>query len=180
MVRAPILHVNGDDPEACLFAMRLAVDYRMQFRKDVVVDLVCYRRRGHNEAEDPMKTQPLMYQQIEVHPTTRELYAGGLVGEGVMDRGTMESMVDDYRDALEAGEHVALALVHEPDSSLFVDWRPYLGHDWDAPGDTRVSAVSGCDPCRNVSTQYPTASPCTARCRRSSTTVGAWLRARCS
>ncbi|MYD97000.1 MAG: 2-oxoglutarate dehydrogenase E1 component [Gammaproteobacteria bacterium] len=138
MVRAPILHVNGDDPEACLFAMRLAVDYRMQFRKDVVVDLVCYRRRGHNEAEDPMKTQPLMYQQIEVHPTTRELYAGGLVGEGVIDRGTMESMVDDYRDALEAGEHVALALVHEPDSSLFVDWRPYLGHDWDAAGDTRV------------------------------------------
>ena len=138
MVRAPILHVNGDDPEACLFAMRLAADYRMQFRKDVVVDLVCYRRRGHNEAEDPMKTQPLMYQQIEVHPTTRELYAGGLVGEGVMDRATMESMVDDYRDALAAGEHVALALVHEPDSSLFVDWRPYLGHDWNAPGDTRV------------------------------------------
>ncbi len=138
MVRAPILHVNGDDPEACLFAMRLAADYRMQFRKDVVVDLVCYRRRGHNEAEDPMKTQPLMYQQIAVHPTTRELYAGGLVGEGVIDRATMESMVDDYRDALAAGEHVALALVHEPDSSLFVDWRPYLGHDWNAPGDTRV------------------------------------------
>ena len=142
MVRAPILHVNGDDPEACLFAMRLAVDYRMQFRKDVVVDLVCYRRRGHNEAEDPMKTQPLMYQQIEVHPTTRELYAGGLVGEGVIDRGTMESMVDDYRDALEAGEHVALALVHEPDSSLFVDWRPYLGHDWDARGGHPGAAVA--------------------------------------
>jgi len=139
MVRAPILHVNGDDPEACIFAMRLAVDYRMQFRKDVVVDLVCYRRRGHNEAEDPMKTQPLMYQQIEVHPTTRELYAGGLVGERVIDRGTMETMATEYRDALAAGEHVALALVHEPDGSLFVDWRPYLGHDWNAPGDTRVA-----------------------------------------
>ena len=138
MVRAPILHVNGDDPEACIFAMRLAVDYRMQFRKDVVIDLVCYRRRGHNEAEDPMKTQPLMYQQIHVHPTTRALYAGGLVGEGVADRATTERMVEDYRAALEAGDHVALALVHEPDSSLFVDWRPYLGHDWDAPGDTRV------------------------------------------
>ena len=138
MVRAPILHVNGDDPEACDFAVRLAVDYRTQFKKDVVIDLVCYRRRGHNEAEDPMKTQPLMYQQIHVHPTTRALYAGGLVGEGVTDRATTERMVDDYRAALEAGNHVALALVQEPDSSLFVDWRPYLGHDWDAPGDTRI------------------------------------------
>ena len=142
MVRSPILHVNGDDPEACIFAMRLAVDYRMQFKKDVVIDLVCYRRRGHNEAEDPMKTQPLMYQQIHVHPTTRALYAGGLVGEGVADRATTERMVEDYRAALEAGDHVALALVHEPDSSLFVDWRPYLGHDWDAPADTRVDLPS--------------------------------------
>ena len=138
MVRAPILHVNGDDPEACLFAVRLAVDYRMQFKKDVVIDLVCYRRRGHNEAEEPMKTQPLMYRQIHVHPTTRALYAGGLVGEGAIDRATMQAMVDDYRAALEAGEHVALSLVHEPDSSLFVDWTPHLGHDWNTPADTRV------------------------------------------
>lgn len=138
MVRAPIVHVNGDDPEACLFAIRLAVDYRMQFKKDVVVDLVCYRRRGHNEAEEPKKTQPLMYQRIDVHPTTRALYAGGLFGEGVIDRATLDRMVDDYRAALEAGEHVALALVQEPDSSLFVDWMPYLGHDRDAPGDTRI------------------------------------------
>ena len=79
-----------------------------------------------------------MYEQIDVHPTTRALYAGGLFGEGIIDRPTMDGMVDDYRAALEAGEHVALALVQEPDSSLFVDWRPYLGHDWDAPGDTRV------------------------------------------
>ena len=138
MVRAPILHVNGDDPEACLFAVRLAVDYRMQFKKDVVIDLVCYRRRGHNEAEEPMKTQPLMYRRIHMHPTTRALYAGGLVGEGIVDRATIDGMVEDYRTALAAGEHVALSLVHEPDSSLFVDWTPYIGHDWDAPGDTRV------------------------------------------
>ena len=138
MVRAPILHVNGDDPEACLFAVRLAVDYRMQFKKDVVIDLVCYRRRGHNEAEEPMKTQPLMYRRIHMHPTTRALYAGGLVGEGIVDRATIDGMVEDYRTALAAGEQVALSLVHEPDSSLFVDWTPYIGHDWDAPGDTRV------------------------------------------
>ena len=74
MVQAPILHVNGDDPEAVLFVTQLAVDYRNEFEKDVVVDLVCYRRRGHNEADDPFITQPLMYNQIKQHPTTRDQY----------------------------------------------------------------------------------------------------------
>ena len=138
MVQAPILHVNGDDPEACVFAMQVAVDYRMQFRKDVVVDLVCYRRRGHNEAEDPMKTQPLMYQAIHRHPTTRALYAGRLVAEGATTKKEADALVGMYRYALDSGDRMALSLVHEPDSSLFVDWTPHLGHDWDAPGDTRV------------------------------------------
>ena len=138
MVQAPILHVNGDDPEACVFAMQVAVDYRMRFRKDVVVDLVCYRRRGHNEAEEPMKTQPLMYQAIRRHPTTRALYAERLVGEGATSKQEADALVGMYRYALDSGDRMALSLVHEPDSSLFVDWAPYLGHDWDAPGDTRV------------------------------------------
>ena len=138
MVRAPIFHVNGDDPEACVLAVQLAVDYRMQFKKDVVIDLVCYRRRGHNEAEEPMKTQPLMYQAIRKHPTTRTLYVTRLIEEGLIDAETADAQVDSYRSALDSGEHVALSLVHEPDESLFVDWRPYLGHDWEARGDTSV------------------------------------------
>jgi len=84
MVQAPILHVNGDDPEAVVFATQLAADYRMEFRKDVVIDLICYRRRGHNESEEPMKTQPQMYQRIRSHPTTRTIYVDRLVSEGVV------------------------------------------------------------------------------------------------
>jgi len=137
MVQAPILHVNGDDPEAVVFAMQLAVDYRMEFHKDVVIDLVCYRRRGHNEAEEPAKTQPEMYSKIRKHPTTRALYARQLAGEGLLDEARDQQLVDAYRDALDTGRHVALSLVSQPDSSLFVDWRPYLGHEWTSPCDTR-------------------------------------------
>ncbi|TVS08628.1 MAG: 2-oxoglutarate dehydrogenase E1 component [Gammaproteobacteria bacterium] len=137
MVQAPILHVNGDDPEAVVFAMQLAVDYRMEFHKDVVIDLVCYRRRGHNEAEEPAKTQPQMYTKIRKHPTTRTLYVRQLVEAGVIKEEDAEVQVESYRDALDTGRHVALSLVSEPDSSLFVDWRPYLGHEWTSPCDTR-------------------------------------------
>jgi 2-oxoglutarate dehydrogenase E1 component len=136
MVQAPILHVNGDDPEAVLFAMQLAVDYRMEFHKDIVIDLVCYRRRGHNEAEEPAKTQPLMYQKIRKHPTTRTLYARALVKQGVLSEEDDQRLVDDYRAALDEGKHVALSLVRDPDTSLFVDWRPFIGHQWTSPCDT--------------------------------------------
>ena len=137
MIQAPIFHVNGDDPEAVLFVTQLAVDYRMQFKRDVVIDLVCYRRRGHNEADEPSGTQPLMYQQIAKQRTTRELYADALVNAGVLSAEQVQSKIDDYRDALDNGLHVVKSLVKEPNKELFVDWRPYLGHAWTARHDTR-------------------------------------------
>ncbi|MEE8056971.1 MAG: 2-oxoglutarate dehydrogenase E1 component [Pseudomonadales bacterium] len=138
MVQAPIFHVNGDDPEAVLFVSQMAVDYRQQFNKDVVIDLVCYRRRGHNEADEPSGTQPLMYQHIKKQKTTRDIYAEKLIAEGLISKQYDDELIDSYRQALESGEHVAKSLVHEPNEKLFVDWAPYLGHDWDCPVDTRI------------------------------------------
>ncbi len=140
MVQAPILHVNGDDPEAVVFATQLAADYRMEFRKDVVIDLICYRRRGHNESEEPMKTQPQMYQKVRAHPTTRTLYVEQLVGEGVISQAEADQAADFNREQLESGGNVALSLVHEPDRQLFVDWHPYLGHTWQSPCDTTFAS----------------------------------------
>ncbi|MGB0957753.1 MAG: thiamine pyrophosphate-dependent enzyme, partial [Litorivicinus sp.] len=127
MIDAPIFHVNGDDPEAVLFVSQLATDYRYRFKRDVVIDLVCYRRRGHNEADEPAATQPLMYDIIRKHPTTRKQYADALVNQGVLSQADADKMATDYRDALDKGEHVANALVLEPNEGLFVDWTPYLG-----------------------------------------------------
>ncbi|MBA1194340.1 2-oxoglutarate dehydrogenase E1 component [Pseudomonas entomophila] len=137
MIQAPILHVNGDDPEAVLFVTQLAIDYRMQFKRDVVIDLVCYRRRGHNEADEPNGTQPLMYQQIGKQRTTRELYAEALITAGRIEAERAQAKIDDYRNALDNGLHVVKSLVKEPNRELFVDWRPYLGHTWTARHDTR-------------------------------------------
>jgi 2-oxoglutarate dehydrogenase E1 component len=136
MIQAPILHVNGDDPEAVLFVTQMAVDYRMQFKRDVVIDLVCYRRRGHNEADEPSGTQPLMYQQIAKQPTTREIYAEKLIKAGVETAAGVQLKIDEYRTALDNGQHVVKSLVKEPNKELFVDWRPYLGHAWTARHDT--------------------------------------------
>ena len=138
MVQAPIFHVNGDDPDAVMFTTLLAMDYRYQFRKDVVIDLVCYRRSGHNETDEPSGTQPLMYQKIRQHKTTRTLYAEKLAAESVLSIEASQAMLDEYRDKLDRGEHVVSNLVSEPNESLFVDWTPYLGHDWDTPADTSI------------------------------------------
>ncbi len=137
MIQAPIFHVNGDDPEAVLFVTQLAVDYRMQFKRDVVIDLVCYRRRGHNEADEPSGTQPRMYAVINKHPTTREIYARRLVEGGVLSEEQVQERIEEYRTALDNGDHVVKSLVKEPDSNSFVDWKPYLGHQWTARHDTR-------------------------------------------
>ena len=138
MVQAPIFHVNADDPEAVLFVSQMAVDYRQQFNKDIVIDLMCYRRRGHNEADEPSGTQPLMYQQIKKQRTVRDLYADKLIAENLITKEYDAEVIKNYRRALESGEHVAKSLVHEPNEKLFVDWNPYLGHDWDCPCDTRI------------------------------------------
>src|ERR1700732_667266 len=107
MLEAPIFHVNADDPEAVVFVARLALKYRMKFRKDVVIDLVCYRRHGHNEADEPSATQPLMYKIIRARPTARELYASRLVAEGTIADGDAQKMIDAYRAKLEAGQPIA-------------------------------------------------------------------------
>jgi 2-oxoglutarate dehydrogenase E1 component len=138
MVQAPIFHVNGDDPEAVLFVSQMAVDYRQQFNKDVVIDLICYRRRGHNEADEPSGTQPLMYKQIKKQRTTRDLYADKLIAEAVVSKELDDELIESYRKAVESGAHVAKSLIHEPNEKLFVDWAPYLGHDWDCPSDTSI------------------------------------------
>lgn len=136
MVEAPIFHVNGDDPEAVLFVTQLALDYRMQFNKDVVIDLVCYRRHGHNEADEPNATQPLMYQVIKKRPTTQKLYADSLVQQNVLDAPSVKDMVNDYRARLDHGERVVRNYVAMQPSDYPVDWTPYLKHDWDTVTDT--------------------------------------------
>ncbi len=135
MVQPPIFHVNGDDPEAVLFVTQMAIDFRMEFQKDVVIDMYCYRRRGHNEADEPSATQPVMYQVINNLPTTRAIYADRLLKAGVVAAGDADALVNAYRQELDSGVHVAKKLVREPNKSLFVDWTPYLNHavvdEWD-------------------------------------------------
>ncbi|MDO6594009.1 2-oxoglutarate dehydrogenase E1 component [Neptuniibacter sp. 1_MG-2023] len=138
MIQAPIFHVNGDDPEAVRFVTQLAVDYRNEFKKDVVIDLFCYRRRGHNEADEPSGTQPLMYAQIKKQTPTRELYAQKLISEGVITPEESKEMEKEYRKLLENGEHTVKSLIHEPNTELFVDWKPYLGHEWSFDCETKV------------------------------------------
>ncbi len=138
MVQAPIFHVNGDDPEAVLFVTQLALDFRNKFRKDVVVDLICYRRRGHNETDEPAATQPLMYKVVKKQDTKRTLYAQKLISEGLLSQADADEMNKSYRKALDEGTHVVKSLVHAPNTALHVDWRPYLGHSADMKCDTTI------------------------------------------
>jgi len=138
MVGAPILHVNGDDPEAVTFCTQLAFDFRQQFHKDVVIDLVCYRRHGHNEADEPAATQPLMYRNIRSRPTTRELYAERLLTAGVLGAGEAPSMMDAVRDGLDRGD-IDVDLAPPAADALAVDWHPYLHGTLATPVDTRVA-----------------------------------------
>ena len=130
MVQAPIFHVNADDPEAVLFVTQLALDFRYAFKKDVVIDLVCYRRRGHNETDEPSGTQPVMYAAIKKHLSTRALYAASLNAQGILSESEANALSANFRKELDTGQHVVKSLVKEPSVELFVDWSPYLGHDW--------------------------------------------------
>jgi len=131
MIEAPILHVNADDPEAVCFVTRFALDYRMKFHKDVVIDLVCYRRHGHNEADEPAATQPLMYQIIRKKPTVRQLYADKLAAEGISSAAEAAAMMETYRTGLDEGKPQARAALGLIGNRYTVDWSEYLGADWE-------------------------------------------------
>ena len=132
MIQAPILHVNGDDPEAVTRVMRIALDFRMVYRKDVVVDLVCYRRHGHSEADEPAATQPIMYQKIRKHTPVSRLYAQQLIDQGVLNMTDVDEMISAYRARLDAGKIVAPHTVTSGyDKPYWVDWTPYANADPD-------------------------------------------------
>lgn len=130
MVDAPIFHVNGDDPEAVCFVVQAAMDFRKTFQKDVVVDVICFRKLGHNEGDDPTLTQPLMYRAISQHPGTRALYAEQLIKEGVITQEEAEGFVQSYREALDRGEQVETTRLSDYKRKYSVDWRKYQGQDW--------------------------------------------------
>ena len=142
MIEAPIFHVNSDDPEAVIFVTRLALAYRQRFKKDVVIDLVCYRRHGHNEADEPSATQPIMYSAIKKHRTTREIYAEKLIARHVLEAADVNKLQDEYRDRLDRGEPVPKSSLGMIGNEYTVDWSPYIDVPWDADVDTTISPAT--------------------------------------
>ena len=138
MIEAPVFHVNGDDPEAVVFATRLALDFRMTFGRDVVVDIVCFRKLGHNEQDTPALTQPLMYKRIGQHPGTRKLYADKLTTQGVLAEGEGDEMVKAYRQYMEDGRRTIEPVLTDYKSKYAIDWSAYLGAKWTDQADTAV------------------------------------------
>ena len=138
MIEAPVLHVNGDDPEAVVLCTRLAMDYRAQFRKDVVVDIICFRKLGHNEQDTPSLTQPLMYKVIAKHPGTRRLYGEKLVAQGVLGAQGPDDMVKGFRAAMDEGRHTVDPVLTNFKSKYAVDWAPFLGKKWTDAADTAM------------------------------------------
>ena len=141
MIEAPVLHVNGDDPEAVVFATQIALDFRMQFQKDIVVDIVCFRKLGHNEQDTPALTQPLMYKKIGQHPGTRRLYADKLATQGTIATDGGDTMVKDFRDAMDAGRRSVDPVISNFKNKYAVDWMPFLNRKWTDAADTSVPAA---------------------------------------
>ncbi|MFZ2988504.1 2-oxoglutarate dehydrogenase E1 component, partial [Ideonella sp.] len=138
MIEAPVLHVNGDDPDAVVWCTQLAMDYRQQFKKDVVVDIICFRKLGHNEQDTPALTQPLMYKTIAKHPGTRKLFGDKLVAQGVLPADGPDAMVKAYRAAMDAGKHTHDPVLTNFKSKYSVDWSPFLGKKWTDAADTAL------------------------------------------
>ncbi len=137
MIEAPVLHVNADDPEAVVLATQLALEYRLTFRKDVVVDIICFRKLGHNEQDTPALTQPLMYKKIALHPGTRRLYADKLSAQGLGDT-LGDDMVKAYRAAMDEGRHTVDPVLSNFKSKYAVDWLPFIGRKWTDASDTAI------------------------------------------
>ncbi|CAN5321639.1 2-oxoglutarate dehydrogenase E1 component [soil metagenome] len=137
MIEAPVLHVNGDDPEAVVLATQLALDFRMEFQKDVVVDIICFRKLGHNEQDTPSLTQPLMYKKIAQHPGTRKLYADKLATQG-LGATLGDDMVKAQRAAFDAGKNTSDPVLTNFKSKFAVDWSPYLNKKWTDAADTAI------------------------------------------
>ena len=136
MIECPILHVNGDDPEMVVFAAKLACEYRYTFKKDIIIDMFCFRRRGHNEADEPSATQPLMYNKIKNHKSVRDQYQEKLIAEGVVSQDETENFQKNYRTLLEKGELVTDNLGSSNEDKWF-DWTPYIKRTWDEETDTK-------------------------------------------
>ncbi|MFB0998677.1 MAG: thiamine pyrophosphate-dependent enzyme, partial [Colwellia sp.] len=163
MVSAPILHVNGDDPEAVILATQIALDYRNEFKRDVVIDLVCYRRHGHNEADEPSATQPLMYKKIKQHPTPRQLYAQQLDAEGSINADKSNQLASYYRKLLDEGQ--CTVEQWRPMTEHSVDWSPYIGHDWDDDYEKDISVEKLKELAGKLST-YPDSHPVQGRVKK--------------
>ncbi|NMG29279.1 2-oxoglutarate dehydrogenase E1 component [Aromatoleum evansii] len=138
MVEAPIFHVNGDDPEAVAFATKLAVEFRQEFKKDVVLDIICFRKLGHNEQDEPMVTQPLMYRTIQKHAGTRKLYADRLVAEGTCEADEPDRMIAEYREHLDRGELLSNPVLPGHNRQFSVDWTPFLKQPYTDACDTAI------------------------------------------
>ena len=138
MIEAPVLHVNGDDPEAVVWATQLCMDYRAEFNKDVVLDIVCFRKLGHNEQDTPALTQPLMYKKIAAHPGTRKVYGDKLVAQTVLPAEGPDDMVKAYRAAMDEGRHTVDPVLTNFKSKFATDWSPFLGKKWTDSCDTAI------------------------------------------
>ena len=136
MIQAPVIHVNGDHPEMVVNAVKIATKYRNKFNKDIVIDLFCYRRRGHNEADDPSATQPLMYKKIATHPPVLNQYQEILIEEGHLTKEEAAEIKSTYRNSLESGISVAKNVSSNPNDSLWFDWNDYLNVLWWPKVDT--------------------------------------------
>ncbi len=159
MIEAPVLHVNGDDAEAVVLASQMALDYRQEFKKDVVVDIVCFRKLGHNEQDTPSLTQPLMYKKIGQHPGTRKVYGEKLVAQGVLPADGPDAMVKEYRAAMDAGKHTVDPVLTNYKSKYAVDWTPFLNRKWTDAADTALPLAEVRRLAERITTLPPTLKP---------------------